>query len=354
MASSDDTDFYALLGVSPTADEEELKKAFRQKALEYHPDKNPGNLEAEEKFKKVNEAYNTLKDPDKKKSYDRKKSGASFFTSKFVTPPRDVANIVNDILDENLFDKMDQMLGRVLEVKNIELKISLTLEELYNGVDKSVSFRRNEKCDTCKGRGAVNREDFKLCDLCYGLGHAPKLSSLLRKEKNKCVKCKGLGKLILNKCKDCKGNGICKKEISLVIPIPTGLNTKDKLVVPEEGEGNGDLIIQIETLPHPYFEILPPYDLSIELPITFYQAILGDYLEIDTLKGPAYFKIEAGSQSGDSVVLKTYGLKNGEGHGDLIIKIIVNMPSHISVEQRQLLEQYKDLDKAKNKPKPKS
>lgn len=342
--SLDDEDLYSVLGVEAKADDEELKRAFRKKAMECHPDRNQGNLEAETTFKKLNEAYNILKDPEKRRSYDRKRSGG-FLNSNFISPPtsRDVVNVVNEILDENLFDKIDQVLGRSFEAKNIELKSQLTLEELYNGTDKSIVFKRKEKCETCKGRGGVNREDFKLCDFCYGLGHAPKLSSLLKKEKSKCNKCRGLGKIIINKCKDCKGACVVQKEVELIIPIPKGLNTKDKLIVPSEGEGGGDLLINIEVLPHQHYEIINSYDLITEIFITFYQAILGDYLEIQTLKGKAYFKIPAGSQNDDIVYLKDYGLRNGDGYGELAIKLKLRMPTMVSTEQRQLLEKYKEL-----------
>lgn len=345
--SLDEDDLYFILGVEIEVSEDDLKKAFRKKAMECHPDRNQNNPEAEISFKKLNEAYNILKDPEKRKSYDRKRAGG-FLSSRFITPPtsRDVVNAVNEILDENLFDKIDQVLGRTFEAKNIEITLQLTLEELYNGADKTIIFKRNEKCDTCKGRGAINREDFKLCDLCYGLGHAPKLSSLLRKEKNRCAKCRGLGKIIINKCKDCKGSCNSQKEVELVIPIPKGLNIKDRLIVPEEGESGGDLFLHIETQSHNKFTITNLYDLSTQLTINFYQAILGDYLEIETLKGPAYFKIEPGSQHLDIVVLKGYGLKNGDNYGDLLITLEVKLPTFLTLEQRQLLEKFKELDKS--------
>lgn len=343
-------DFYQILGLPSTASEDEIKSAYRKKAKELHPDVNPGGAED---FKKVVEAYKTLSDTSSRQAYDRKKV-ASNFSSKFTAATSAASNVVQDILKHGeIFDTLDKFLGRTPEVKNIEIKVKITLEELYNGSDKKVSFKREEVCDSCKGKGAKSNDDFKVCNACYGLGTSPSLKSLFRKEN--CKICKGFGKIIINKCDQCNGKGLVKKDIDLVIPLPSDLSYPlDRLIVPGEGEGSGDLIIQVEVLPHTFYEVCG-LDLSIELPVNFYQAILGDYIEIDTLKGPAHFKLLEGTQSGDTLTLKGYGLKRENQVGDLHITYSIMTPKKITKAQKDLLEEFRDVDKlGKLKPRKRS
>jgi len=351
-------DWYAVLEVSSTASSEDIKKAYRKAALKFHPDRNPDNPEAEAAFKKATEGYNILKDAEKRKAYDRKISASSFFTDAFagaVKKAPSASDILNDIIDEKLFDKMASTLREKIALKNIEIKLKVTLEELYNGADKEVVFKRNEKCNTCNARGAVNREDFKLCDACLGIGYTPKFSNLWKRRdrRSNCHKCRGEGKIILNACFSCKGGGILKKEVQLVIPLPKDLSPQDTLIVPDEGEGGGNLLIHVETKRHNYYEVVGS-DLMVELPISFYQATLGDYLEIDTLKGSAYFKVEPGVQHGDIITLKGYGLRFSDTPGNLLIKIHIAIPKRINKEERSILEQYKNATGTKKvKPKKK-
>ena len=346
-----DDDWYQILGVASTASTEEVKKAFRKKALESHPDRNPGDQEAEANFKKIAEAYKILSDPETRRVYDRRQSATSFLAEKFsmTSAAASAASVVSDILDEKIFDKIFE---RVPEKKNIEVKIQVTLEELYSGADREVVFKRDETCEACRGRGAQRREDFRVCGSCYGLGTSPTIASLFKKKS--CQVCRGAGRIILNKCSECSGQGLSKKEIQLIIPIPKDLSLNDRLIVPEEGQGGGNLIIQVETLSHPYFEVREN-NLWVEIPISFYQAILGDYLQIETLKGPASFKVEEGSKDGEIVVLRGYGLKKGDSYGDLMIKLLVSLPTRVTLEQRQLLEKYRETEVKKGvKPKKRS
>lgn len=354
-----DIDYYDLLGVGTTATDEEIKKAYKKRAKELHPDTPTGSDVA---FKQLVDAYGVLGNNDKRKDYDRRRNNSpASFTSRF-SRVADVAThtakkVVSDIVDEGIFDTLDRILGRKREPQNIETAIKITIEELYEGADKKITFKRKEACDACKGRGGASKDDVKVCIDCYGLGHVVNnLASLFAKEE--CKECKGTGRLILNKCQECNGKGECKFERELVFPIPKDLSLgtkKDKLIIPGEGEYGGNLFIDVDLKPHPHYEIKWP-NLEIELPVKFYQAILGDNLEIDTLKGPAFFKLDIGTDHGDTITLKSYGLRYLDDlgnlqYGDLVIRLVINTPKRITKEQREILEAYKALEKgSRSKP----
>lgn len=353
--------YYEILGVEPEASIEDIRKAYKKRAMEWHPDRPTGS---EQKFKRLVKAHAILSNKDSRKAYDRrKKNTASNFASRFSkvasAASTTAKKVMNDFVDEGLFDTLDKFLGRQKEPKNVEVNIQITLEELYEGADKTVSFKRHELCETCRGRGAEKREDIKVCVECYGLGHVvSNFAALFTKED--CKKCKGTGRIILKKCSGCKGKGECKYQREFTFGIPKDLNLgkeKDKLVLPEEGEYGGDLLIKVNLKPHKYYDVTWP-DLSIDLPIKFYQAILGDHLEIDTMRGSAIFKIPAGTEHGDTIILKDYGLRRTQKDGnikfgDLYIKILISVPKKINKKQRALLEDYKNLDRGGKKAKPK-
>lgn len=348
-------DYYDLLGVVSTATDEEIRKAYKKKAKECHPDTATGSEAA---FKQLVDAYSVIGNVERRKDYDRRRNNSpASFASRF-SKVADVASttakkVVSDIVDDGIFDTLDRILGRKKEPRNIETGVKVTLEELYEGVDKKVTFKRMEACDVCKGRGAVSKDDIKVCIECYGLGHVVNnLASLFAKEE--CRKCKGTGRLILNRCYECEGKGECKFERELTFLLPKDLNIgseEDKLIIPNEGEYGGNLFVQVELRPHPHYEIKWP-NLEIELPIKFYQAILGDNLEIKTLKGSAFFKIDPGTEHGDTITLKNYGLRyldrdKNLQYGDLIVKLSIAIPKRLNKKQREILESYKALDKAK-------
>jgi len=354
-------DYYEILGVAPDASIEDIRKAYKNKAKEWHPDKPSGSVQ---KFKKLGSAYKILNDEDSRKAYDRRmRNTQSNFASRFskvaTAASTTAKKVMNDFVDEGLFDTLDKFLGRQKEPNNVEMGIQITLEELYEGADKTVRFKRHELCETCHGHGAEKREDIKVCVECYGLGHVvSNLAALFTKED--CKKCKGTGRIILKKCSECRGKGECKYQREFTFGIPKDLNLgkeKDKLVLPEEGEYGGDLLIKVNLKPHKYYEIDWP-NLSIDLPIKFYQAILGDHLEIDSMRGSAIFKIPAGTQHGDTIILKGYGLRQNQKEGgikfgDLYIKILISVPKKINKKQKILLEDYRNSDQSAKKLKPK-
>lgn len=350
-----ETDYYDLLGVASSATDEEIKKAYKKKAKEWHPDTPTGSDAA---FKQLVDAYAIIGNVEKRRDYDRRRNNSpSSFASRFSKVAGAASNtakkVVNDIVDDGIFDTLDRILGRQKEPQNIETTIKITLEELYGGADKKITFKRMEACDQCKGRGSATKDDIKVCIDCYGVGYiVSNLVSLFSREE--CRKCKGSGKIIINKCQGCSGKGECKFERELIFPIPKDLSlglNKDKLIIPREGEYGGDLFINVELKPHQHYEVKWP-NLEIELPIKFYQAILGDNLEIDTLRGSAFFKLEPGTDVGDTILLKGYGLRyldvNQNLHyGDLLIRVTIPTPKRINKKQKELLESYKLLDKGK-------
>lgn len=355
-----DLNHYELLGVEVDATQEELRRAYKQRAKEWHPDR-PGG--SPQKFRDLVDAYDILKNPETRKSYDRKlNNSAEAFTSRFSSvasaAQATAKKVMNDFVDEGLFDTLDKFLGRKKEAKNIEASIKISLEELYSGADKTVTFKRLEECDACEGLGAESKADVKICVECIGLGQTvSNFAALFTKED--CKKCKGLGKIITKKCSTCKGKGEKKYKRDFTFPVPTDLNfgrDKDRLILPDEGEYGGDLLITVDLKDHKYYDVKWPH-LYIDLPIEFYQAILGDYLELETLRGSALFKIPQGTETGDMITLKGYGLRQTDkagntSLGNLYITVTVSVPKRINKQQRALLEQYKELDRNKKKRKP--
>jgi molecular chaperone DnaJ len=356
-------DYYEILGASPDASAEDIKKAYKKRAKEWHPDTASGS---EVKFKSLVQAYKILNNQEAREKYDRQRNATpesfinrfSGFKGAAKAAAETARKVMNDFVGENIVETIDEILGRKKEPKNIELQIGISLEELYKGSDKRVAFKRSEPCDSCKGRGAESSADVKVCSSCYGIGH--KMSDLTDLFTNQeCKKCRGTGKVIHKKCKECKGKGECKYERDFTFPVPKDLNfgsMKDRLILPKEGEYGGDLIIEVDLKEHKYYEVEWP-NLKIELPVKFYQAILGDFIELDTLRGPALFKIPPGTSHLNVVTLKGYGLRKteegGTNKGDLIITLLIDIPKKLTKKQKELLEEYKKSDRSKAKPKPK-
>jgi len=346
-------DYYEILGVATDATLDDIKQGYKNLAKKWHPDKPEGSAET---FKKLSVAYKVLSNEKTRKAYDRRLSNsASTFTDRFSrvasVASSTAKKVMNDIADEaGLFETIDKFLGRKKEAKNVEVSLKISIEELYDGDDKQVVFKRRETCHECSGKGAKNKADIKTCDECYGLGQQmSNIISLFTKED--CSKCKGTGRLIKKKCKKCRGKGDAKYQRDFTFTIPNDLSLgkdKDKLVLPEEGEHGGDLLITINLKLHKFYEVRWP-DLYLNIPIGFHQAILGDHLQIDTLRGNAVFKVPPGTQHGDSICLPGYGLrklvKGNPVFGDLHIIISIPTPKRINKNLRKLLEDYKLLER---------
>lgn len=350
-------DYYEVLGVERGADEATIKKAYRKMAMQYHPDRNPGNKEAEEKFKEANEAYEVLSDANKKARYDQfghagvGGNGQGGFEGFSGAGFGGFDDIFGDI-----FDMFGGGSGRRRNgpQKGADLKYEYTIsfEEAAFGADKEISISRHENCDTCHGTGAKPGTDKKTCPQCKGSGevrYAQRTPLGQFVNVKTCEACHGDGTIIEQPCDTCKGGGKIRKDRKINIKIPAGVDTGS--VIPLRGEGEpgtkggptGDLYIVLRVRPHEIFQ-RDGNDVICEIPITFVQAALGDEFVVPTLDGKVKYKIPEGTQSGTIFRLKGKGIPNlrGYGRGDHYVKVIVEVPKKLNDRQKDLLKQFAD------------
>jgi len=351
-------DYYEVLGVSRNATQEEIKKAYRKLALKYHPDQNPGNKEAEEKFKEITEAYSVLSDEEKKSMYDRYgHEGLNGFQG--GTSGVDFNDIFSQFSDifgggfEGFFGSTGSRKRTGQKGPDVKITVKLTLEEIAKGCEKKVKYKKLVECDECHGKGSVSVEGIKNCPTCNGTGEIKrKIGGGFFQQivVSTCNTCGGSGKIIVDPCKKCKGDGRVKEEVYQTLNIPAGVANGMQLVqrnsggAGKDGGPNGDLIIQIEEIPHEYFS-RDGDNLIYDLYINIADAALGAYVEVPTLDSKAKFKIEPGTQSGKIVRLKGKGLPNlNKGYtGDLLVYINVWTPQNLSNEEIKILEKIKNM-----------
>ena len=358
-------DYYEVLGVDKNATPEELKKAYRKLALQYHPDRNPGDKEAEEKFKEAAEAYDVLSNPDKKARYDQ--FGMAGMEGAYGQGGMNM----NDIFS-NLGDLFGDLFGggfrtgftgfgggggaarRVLRGTNLRIKVKLTLEEIERGCEKKIKVSKYVPCKTCNGSGARDGKT-ETCPHCHGTGVVVETKRTMlgmMQTQSACPQCGGEGRIVKDKCHDCHGDGIVKSDEIITINIPAGV--QDGMQLAMQGQGNaaprggiaGDLIVLIEEQPHELFE-RQDANLYYNAFITFSQAALGATVEIPTLGGKVKIKIDPGTPSGRVVRLRGKGLPvvNGYGRGDLLVCLNVWVPKNLNKEEKKTLE---DLQKHDN------
>ncbi len=362
-------DYYEILGVAKNAGEAEIKKAYRQMALKYHPDKNPGNKEAEEMFKEAAEAYEILSNNEKRQRYDQ-------FGHKGVNGAaggaggmnmEDIFSHFGDIFGggspfESFFGGGGQSRGgkRVNRGSNLRIKVSLTLEEIANGVEKKIKVNKFVSCTSCKGSGAQDGASFQKCGTCAGNGQVHRVTNTFigqMRTTTTCPTCGGEGQTIQNKCKSCHGSGLEHGEEVITINIPAGVGEGMQLTVSGKGNGAerggipGDLYIVIEEIKHPHLQ-RDGNNLLYDLYVNFADATLGISTEIPTIEGKAKVKIDAGTQGGKVLRLKGKGLPsvNSYGKGDLFVNVNVWTPQHISSEEKKILEQLKNSPNFKPNP----
>ncbi len=356
-------DYYEVLGVSKNASQDEIKKAYRKLALKYHPDQNPGDKEAEEKFKEITEAYSVLSDEEKKSVYDRYgHDGMNNFQGGGSTDFSDIFSQFSDIFGsgfENFFGGGGNR-RRGQRGSDVKITVKLTLEEIATGCEKKVKYKKLIECNECYGKGSTSYDGVKSCSTCNGTGEVRKRVGggfFQQIVVSSCTTCNGTGKIITDPCKKCKGDGRVKDDVFQTLNIPAGVADGMQLVqrgsggVGKDGGPNGDLIIQIEEIPHEYFS-REGDNLIYELAINIADAALGASVEVPTLDSKAKFKIEPGTQSGKIVRLKGKGLTNiNRGYtGDLLIHINVWTPQNLTNEEKTLLEKIKNMPGFNPKP----
>jgi molecular chaperone DnaJ len=366
-------DYYDILGISKNATAEEIKKAYRQKALKFHPDKNPGDSEAEEKFKEAAEAYEVLSNPEKKQRYDQfghagLGNGGGGYGGGFGggMSMEDIFSQFGDIFGSAFGGGFGGGFGssgrsrRVNKGSNLRIKVKLTLEEILKGVEKKIKVSKYVSCRECNGSGAKDGSSYRSCSTCNGSGRVTRVTNTFlgqMQTTSTCPSCGGEGQIITEKCTACYGNGIVKDEEVITINIPAGVG--EGMQMSMSGKGNaaarggipGDLIILIEEIKHESL-IRDGNNLLYDHYISFPEAAIGTTIEVPTLEGKARIKIDPGTQSSKVLRLKGKGLPsvNSYGRGDLLVNINVWTPQNISKEERQVLEK---LAKSENfVPKP--
>ena len=366
-------DYYEILGVPRNASIEEIKSAYRKLAMKYHPDRNPGNKEAEEKFKEATEAYEVLSDPEKRQRYDQYgheglRSGYDYHT---YTSIDDIFSAFSDIFGGFGGSIFDEFFGtgtrsrRTRQVNigergsDLKIRLLLTLEEIATGTEKVIKLKKYIVCDVCNGSGAKAGSGYRTCPTCNGTGEIRHVSrSFFGQFINitTCSTCGGSGKVVAEKCPKCNGEGRTQGEETITIKIPAGV--EDGNYIPLTGKGNagkrggpaGDLIVVIEEKKHEYF-YRNKDDVYYELLISFPEAVLGTKIEIPTLYGKETIKIEPGTQPGTRIKLSGKGIPhlNQYGKGDQIVIVNVYVPTNLNSKEKALL---KELSQSPNiKPK---
>ena len=354
------SDYYEILGCSKTASESELKKAFRSKAKELHPDRNSGNSAATEKFKKVNEAYDILKDPEKRAAYDRYghaafdgSMGGGF--SSGGSSNGDFASAFSDVFEDLFGDFMgggnsrSNSSQRANRGADLRYNMQISLKHAFSGKKTNIDVPTSVSCDTCKGTGAQSGAAPTSCPTCSGIGKVRAQQGFFTVERT-CPTCAGKGQIIKNPCRLCNGQGRVDKSKKLSVNIPPGVETGTRIRLAGEGEAGirggqpGDLYIFIEVEKHSIFE-REGNDLFCRIPITMTTAALGGDLEAPTLDGgKTRVKIPQGSQNNKQLRLKGKGMPSirGSSKGDLYIEILVETPVNLNAEQIQLLKQFEN------------
>lgn len=362
-------DYYEILGVPKSSDEGEIKKAYRKLAIKYHPDKNPGDKEAEEKFKEAAEAYEILSNKDKRARYDQfghaGVGGASGGGGGFGgMNMEDIFSQFGDIFGGHFggFGGGGQRGGgrRVNRGSNLRVKVKLTLEEIANGVEKKIKVQKYVSCDKCSGSGAQNGSAYSQCGTCRGSGHVTRVTNTIlgqMQTSSTCPHCGGEGQTITDKCKSCYGDGIVRGEDVITIKMPAGVAEGMQLSV--SGKGNagprsgvpGDLIVVVEEVEH---EVLKRdgHNIIYDHYLNFADAALGTTIEVPTIDGKAKVKIDPGTQAGKILRLKGKGLPDLESYhkGDQLININVWTPQSLSSDEKKLLEKLRESSNFKPNP----
>ena len=353
-------DYYEVLGISKSANEDEIKKAYRSLAKKYHPDMNPGDAEAEVKFKEVNEAYAVLSDSEKRSKYDRfghdafdPSSGGGFGGfGGFGGADFDFGDIFSSFFGGGGGSSRSRA-NMPVEGDDVATRVTVSFEEAAFGCKKEVNFARIENCPDCHGSGAANESDIEKCSECRGSGRITVRQQTMlgyMQTQRSCPSCNGRGKIIKNPCKNCNGKGRIKINKKLEVNIPSGIDDRQNIILRNQGSAginggpNGDLIIEVRVKEDKFFE-RDGNNIFCEIPISFAEATLGAEIDVPVLGGGTEkYKIPDGTQSGTTFTLKNRGIPdiNTKRKGDLIIKVAVETPKNLNSKQKELLIAFAD------------
>ncbi len=353
-------DYYDVLGVSREASDQELKSAYRKLALQYHPDRNPGNHAAEEKFKEASEAYQVLSDADKRAAYDRfghagvSGGGPGGFGG--FSGAVDLGDIFGDLFGEMFNMGGQQRSGRHLRGDDLRFDLAIDFEEALFGTEKEIKIRRLEACETCKTTGSVSGRGPSVCPQCHGRGQIRYQQGFFSVART-CSACAGRGSIISDPCQVCRGETRLTKEIKLTVKVPPGVEEGTRIRYTGEGDvgrggaQSGDLYVVLSIRRHDFFE-REGQNLHCVIPISFPQAALGAEIEIPGVDGAVMLKIPEGTQSGKELRIRGKGVPylNEKGRGDLIVKVVVQIPKKLSRAQRELIAELGNSMTVENKP----
>ena len=352
-------DYYEVLGVAKTASDDELKKAYRKLAKQYHPDMNPGDKGAEAKFKEINEAYEVLSDKDKRAKYDQ--FGHAGVDPNFGGGGFGGYGDFGDFGDFGFGDILGDLLGGGFggrsanrsgpqRGESLRAGITISFEEAAFGCEKEISLTRLESCESCHGSGCAPGTTAEVCPDCRGSGTVrvqQRMGGMAFTSSAPCSRCRGTGKIIHQPCKSCGGGGNVRKQRKISVSVPQGIN--DKQAISLRGQGNaganngpaGDLIVEVRVKPHPYFQ-REGTSVLYECPVSFYQAAMGAELEIPTIDGKVKYTLPAGTQPGATFRLRGKGIPElrGRGRGDQYVTVQVRVPTSLTNQQRDALQAF--------------
>ncbi len=352
-------DYYEVLGVPKSVDEKELKKAYRKKAMEYHPDRNPDNKEAEEKFKEVNEAYEILSDAEKRAAYDNyghaafEQGGMGGGFGGFQGGFGGFEDIFGDLFGGAFGGGGRQRRNGPMKGSDLRYRMSITFEEAAFGVEKEITVTREETCSVCNGTGAKDGKGATTCSTCHGSGQVSRQVKTpfgVMMSTTTCSTCNGTGQIIEHKCEKCHGSKVELKRTNKKVKIPAGIDDGSTIRLAGEGNAgqrggpNGDVYITVNVAPHKQFK-RDGYNVWLEVPISFVDAVLGAEIKVNTLDGEVKYKVPEGTQTGTVFRMKGKGITflNSDRRGDQMIKVVVQTPKRLNSKQKDALREYDRL-----------